>query len=98
MRPLALEAVDRPLLGGGVNAQVQILPFEGRQLLQEVVQRGELGAFDELLLQVEEWSLHFALRPGAVWLTRRRSDAVVTAQLEELRIPAEVSWVSVEHE
>jgi hypothetical protein len=81
-----------------VDAQVQILTFEHCQLLQEVVQRGELGAFDELLLQVEERSLDLALRPGTVRLTRGRSDAIVAAQLQELRVPAEVRWVGVQYE
>jgi hypothetical protein len=38
----------------------QIVALECRQFLQEVRQRGEPGVFDELLLQVEEWSLRLS--------------------------------------
>src|SRR5919199_6513309 len=98
MRQLALEAIDGSLLGGGVDAQVQVVTLECRQLLQEMRQRSEARTFDELLLQVEEGAFDLPLRARSIRLTRRGPEPVMATQLQELRVPAEVAWLGVQHE
>src|SRR5690242_2780888 len=81
-----------------MNAQVQIVALECGQFLQEVGKRGELSAFDEVLLQVEEGPFNLPLRSGAIRLARRWSNSIVAAQLQELRVPPELTWLGVQHE
>src|SRR5437764_7720857 len=81
MRLLACEAIDRSLLRGGVDTQVQVVTLKCCELLDEVRQRGEARALDELLLQIEERALDLALGARPVRLTCRRSDPIVATQL-----------------
>src|SRR5216683_391834 len=92
------EAVERSLLGRLVHPQVEVVTLEDGQLLKEVRQALEAGALDELLLEVEERSLDLALRAGSIGDAGPWLDAVMTAQLQELRVPAEMRWPGVEHE
>src|SRR6476620_12139277 len=92
------EAIDGPLQGRTVHPHIEVLLLEAVQLLEEVQKRVEAGAFDEVLLQVEEWPLDLAFGAGAVRPAGARLEPVVAAQLQELRVPAEVDRVGVEHE
>ena len=98
MGRLRREAVERALLRGTVHPGIQVVLLERRQLLQEVREGRKAPTLEELLLQVEERPFHLALGLCPVRLAGPRLHPVVAAQLQELRVPAEVGQVGVEHE
>jgi hypothetical protein len=83
---LLLETVDGPLLGRPMHLMVQLF-LETGQLLAEVIEVPEAAPLDEVLLQVVEGPLDFALRARVPYPGRHRLHPVVTAQLQETGVP-----------
>jgi len=75
------EALERRLLGGGVDAHIEIIALEGGQLSREVGEGPEAVALDEVLVEVEERALDLALGPGAANLAGAQLEPVVTVSI-----------------
>ena len=96
--PFAGESIDRPLVGGAVDAQVGNLNAPALKPAVEFLPRSEAPARQRVALNIFNATLDLALGARPIGLAGVRAEAVVAREVLEQRMPHYLVFAAAQHQ
>jgi hypothetical protein len=92
------KAIDRPFMGGSVNAQVGHLEAPALQPAVEFIPGVEAPARQSIALHILHSALDLTFSPRPVRLAGARGEAVVACEILEQRMPQDLVFAAAQHQ